>query len=65
MYIPTYDDVVAAHERIRPYIHRTPVLTSSYFNDRTGAELTFVLERAASLADSDCASARRASERVG
>ena len=44
MYIPTYEDVVAAHERIRPYIHRTPVLTSSYFNDRTGAELFFKCE---------------------
>jgi threonine dehydratase len=42
--IPTYDDVVAAHERIRPYIHRTPVLTSSYFNALTGAELFFKCE---------------------
>ena len=42
--IPTYDDVVAAHERIRPYIHRTPVLTSSYFNKLTGAELFFKCE---------------------
>lgn len=44
MYIPTYDDVKAAHERIRPYIHRTPVLTSTYFNNRTGAELFFKCE---------------------
>jgi threonine dehydratase len=44
MYIPTYDDVVAAHDRIRPYIHRTPVLTSNYFNARTGAELFFKCE---------------------
>ena len=44
MYIPIYEDVVATHERIRPYIHRTPVLTSSYFNDRTGAELFFKCE---------------------
>ena len=42
--IPTYDDVVAAHERIRPYIHRTPVLTSTYFNELTGAELFFKCE---------------------
>jgi threonine dehydratase len=42
--IPTYDDVVAAHERIAPYIHRTPVLTSSYFNGLTGAELFFKCE---------------------
>jgi threonine dehydratase len=29
--------VLAAHERIEPHIHRTPVLTSSYLNDLTGA----------------------------
>jgi threonine dehydratase len=28
--MPTWDDVLAAHERIKPYIHRTPVLTSRY-----------------------------------
>jgi threonine dehydratase len=44
MYIPTYDDVTEAHERIRPYIHQTPVLTSSFFNDLTGAELFFKCE---------------------
>ena len=44
MYIPTFDDVIAAHARIRPYIHRTPVLTSSYLNDLTGAELFFKCE---------------------
>jgi threonine dehydratase len=42
--IPTFDDVIAAHDRIRPYIHRTPVLTSSYFNELTGAELYFKCE---------------------
>jgi len=42
--IPTYDDLVAAHERIKPYIHRTPILTSSYLNKRTGAELFFKCE---------------------
>ena len=44
MYIPTFDDVIAAHDRIRAYIHRTPVLTSSYLNDLTGAELFFKCE---------------------
>jgi threonine dehydratase len=44
MQIPTFDDVLAAHARIEPYIHRTPVLTSSYFNDLTGAELFFKCE---------------------
>lgn len=44
MIIPTYDDAVAAHERIAPYIHRTPVLTSTFFNNETGAELFFKCE---------------------
>ena len=44
MTIPTYEDVVEAHERIKPHIHRTPVLTSSYFNDLVGAELFFKCE---------------------
>jgi threonine dehydratase len=42
--IPTYDDVVAAHERIKPYIHNTPILTSTTFNEMTGAELFFKCE---------------------
>ena len=42
--VPTYDDVIAAHERIKPYIHRTPVLTSTFMNDLTGAELFFKCE---------------------
>lgn len=42
--IPTYDDVLAAHERVFPYIHRTPVLTSTYMNELTGAELFFKCE---------------------
>ncbi|WGV18069.1 pyridoxal-phosphate dependent enzyme [Fuscovulum ytuae] len=44
MVIPTYDDVLAAHARIAPYIHRTPVLTSSFLNELTGAELFFKCE---------------------
>ena len=42
--IPSFDDVIAAHDRIRPHIHRTPVLTSTYFNELTGAELFFKCE---------------------
>ncbi|MEH6750810.1 MAG: beta-hydroxyaspartate dehydratase BhcB [Paracoccaceae bacterium] len=41
---PSFDDVIAAHERIRPYIHRTPVLTSTYLNALTGADLHFKCE---------------------
>ncbi|MCP3055079.1 beta-hydroxyaspartate dehydratase BhcB [Aurantimonas marianensis] len=42
--IPTFDDVKKARERIAPYVHRTPVLTSSYFNELSGAELFFKCE---------------------
>src|SRR5437773_6940013 len=38
------DSIRAAHERIRPYIHRTPVLTSSRLNQATGASLFFKCE---------------------
>ena len=44
LYIPTYDDVLAAHERVRPYIHRTPILTSRFINELAGAELFFKCE---------------------
>ena len=40
----TYDDVQAAHERIRPHIRRTPVMTSDYLNELTGAQLFFKCE---------------------
>jgi len=44
MKIPDFDEVLAAQARIEPYIHHTPVLTSSYLNDRCGAELFFKCE---------------------
>ena len=44
MQIPTWDDVMEAHERIRPHIRRTPVMTSSFLNALTGAELFFKCE---------------------
>lgn len=44
MYIPTLADMSAAEERIRSHIHRTPVLTSSFINSLTGAELFFKCE---------------------
>lgn len=44
MIIPGYDDVVEAHERIKDHVHRTPVLTSSYLNQLTDAELFFKCE---------------------
>ena len=44
MYIPTYADMLAAHERIKPHIRRTPILTSDYLNELTGAQLFFKCE---------------------
>lgn len=44
LYIPTFEDVLAAQKRIAPYIHRTPVLTSSYLNKLSGAQLFFKCE---------------------
>ena len=41
---PTYEDVLSAEQRIRPYVRRTPVLTSGYFDQRCGAELYFKCE---------------------
>jgi threonine dehydratase len=38
------DAIRAAHERIRPFIHRTPVLTSSRLNEASGASLFFKCE---------------------
>jgi threonine dehydratase len=42
--IPVFADVVAAHDRIRPHIHRTPILTCRTLNRMTGAELFFKCE---------------------
>jgi threonine dehydratase len=42
--LPVYADVAAAHDRIRPHIHRTPILTSETFNAMVGGELFFKCE---------------------
>ena len=42
--VPTYDDVLVAHSRIAPHIHRTPILTSDYLNALSGADLQFKCE---------------------
>ena len=44
MTIPTWDDVLVAHDRIRSYVHRTPVLTSFFLDRLTGASLFFKCE---------------------
>ena len=40
----TYDDVAAAHERIRAHAKRTPTLTSSTVDELTGARVHFKCE---------------------
>ncbi len=40
----TYADIAAAHERIKPYAKRTPVLTSSTIDTLTGAKVFFKCE---------------------
>ena len=44
MTILSYEDMLSAHERIKPYIRRTPVRVSDYLNDLTGAQLFFKCE---------------------
>ena len=57
-YIPTYEDVLAAHERIRPYIHRTPVLTSRFLDELTGASCSSSARTSRRPAPSRCAAPR-------
>jgi threonine dehydratase len=40
----TYDDIAAAHERVKPQARRTPVLTSSTVDSMTGAKVFFKCE---------------------
>lgn len=44
MVTPSLDDVLAAHERIKPHIHRTPVLTSRIIDEAAEASLFFKCE---------------------
>jgi len=44
MHPPDLNTIRAAAQRIAPFAHRTPVLTSRYFNDRTGADIFFKCE---------------------
>lgn len=44
MVLPDLKDILAAHERIRPFVHRTPVMTSSGINEILGAEFYFKCE---------------------
>jgi threonine dehydratase len=42
--LPTYEDMLTAHERIKPHIRRTEVLTSPYLDELSGAQLFFKCE---------------------
>ncbi|WP_109408179.1 MULTISPECIES: threo-3-hydroxy-L-aspartate ammonia-lyase [Proteus] len=42
--IPTYKDVAQAHQRILPYLNKTPILTSRTINALTGAQFYFKCE---------------------
>lgn len=42
--VPTRDDIVKAHDRIRPHIHRTPVLTSASIDEVADAQIFFKAE---------------------
>jgi threonine dehydratase len=44
MNFPSLSDIKAAHDRIQPYIHRTPILTSSAINQIAGCEIYFKCE---------------------
>jgi threonine dehydratase len=41
---PTKDDILSASTTIKPYVHRTPVLTSENLNDRFGCRIYFKCE---------------------
>lgn len=42
--LPTYQDVVEAHQRILPYLNKTPILTSRTINELTGTQFYFKCE---------------------
>ena len=42
--LPTYDDVLAAAQRLKGVAHHTPVLTSRTMNEQLGAQLFFICE---------------------
>lgn len=44
MELPDFEQVQAASRRIEPHVHRTPVMTSSYLDELSGAHLFFKCE---------------------
>jgi threonine dehydratase len=43
-HLPNYDQILQAANRIETFAHHTPVITSSWFNKKTGGELWFKCE---------------------
>jgi threonine dehydratase len=44
MILPTLADILAAHSRIKPFVHKTPVLTSQKLNEIFNCEIFFKCE---------------------
>lgn len=44
MKFPSLEDIKAAHQRIQPFIHRTPILSSEAINQISGCEVYFKCE---------------------
>jgi len=44
MSLPTKESIAEAHERIKPYVHRTPVMTSAGINEIAGCKIFFKCE---------------------
>lgn len=44
MKLPKFEDIIEAHDRIRAFIHRTPILRSQFFDELLSAEIYFKCE---------------------
>ncbi|HQK70821.1 MAG TPA: pyridoxal-phosphate dependent enzyme, partial [Bacteroidales bacterium] len=44
MILPSLENIKEAHRRIKSYVHRTPVMTSTQINRISGAEIFFKCE---------------------
>lgn len=42
--IPSKQDILDAYKQVKPFVHRTPILTSSFLNELSGASLFFKCE---------------------
>jgi len=42
--IPSKEDIITAYHRVKPYINKTPLLTSTYLNTLSSAQIYFKCE---------------------